>query len=302
MCRLTHGIGGSVDTDGSGSSRTRPSDTGWFSDGEKTTSRRETRRFRLGAALALSKQQRHHSSVDDELAVDWQSVVDALMADPPRVHNVWDASGRPLERTQDLVTERSCYELLARHCALARHTLETGVGLSTALFASLGTQHTCVGYAQYEVDRLIEYCHRRGIDTSNVTFHVGGSERVLPQLAIGELDIVFVDGCHGFPLPIVDWFYACRSLRRGGLLVLDDAHLPTVSLLMSFLDRDQRWRRAAGSRKWAAYERLHEGELLEDWWAQPFFPHLTEVEPSSVRRLLGRVRREGRRFARRTSA
>ena len=29
------------------------------------------------------------------------------------------------------------------------------------------------------------------------------------------LDVVFVDGGHGFPVPMIDWFYGAGRLRRG---------------------------------------------------------------------------------------
>jgi hypothetical protein len=37
-----------------------------------------------------------------------------------------------------------CYRFIAEHCHRGQRTLETGLGLSTVVFAALGTHHQCV--------------------------------------------------------------------------------------------------------------------------------------------------------------
>jgi hypothetical protein len=132
-----------------------------------------------------------------------------------------------------------------------------------------------------------------------VTFHIGSSERVLPNLALQDLDLVFIDGCHGFPLPVIDWFYAGSMLRADGVAVLDDAQLPQVRLgLFDFLNRDPRWTRTRRRPKWVAYQRRESGSLTEEWAQQPFLgvPLRIRYEgfvPASARPL---VRVVGRRL------
>ena len=107
----------------------------------------------------------------------------------------------------------------------------------------------------------------------SVTFDLRPSEVALPALAGSHpLDLVFVDGCHGFPSPIIDWFYGAGLLRKGGIVVFDDVQLPQVDfLLTTFIEPDARWEMVAGTSKWRAFRRLSEGSLGEDWYAQPFF-------------------------------
>jgi hypothetical protein len=215
--------------------------------------------------------------------MDGRAVVDRLLADPPRVHE-------ELYAPPDLgvwLTERDCYEFIADRLGPGARTLETGLGVSTALFLALGTDHTCVVPSQPQVDILRRYCDDHDIPVDRLHVELGGSEDVLPTLRTKPLDLLFLDGSHGFPTPMIDWFYAGRLLRRGGAVVLDDRRLPAVAIVVDYLDADPRWRGLQRTDKWATFERLSEGALAEDWYDQPF---LTRQRPL-WERALGRGRR-----------
>lgn len=191
-----------------------------------------------------------------------------IMADPPVVHAM-DYSEKPLLGVWS--TDIDCYEFMARHCQAGHRTLETGSGLSTVLLAAWGARHTCVTPSSAEAERIRDYCQRKHFDTSSLTFAVGPSEEMLPRATPEPLDLVLIDGNHGYPAPILDWFYAGRRLRRGGILLVDDTQLPAVGDLVRFIDADPRWERLARSEKWAAWRRLEEGDLVEDWVDQSFY-------------------------------
>jgi hypothetical protein len=56
------------------------------------------------------------------------------------------------------------------------------------------------------------------------------------------LDIVFIDGMHAFPWPILDWYATADLLKVGGLMIIDDTQLPSVGILSEFLMADSpRW-------------------------------------------------------------
>ena len=197
-------------------------------------------------------------------------IVARLAADPPVVHGIWDETGTRVD-TGLWSTDVDCYELIAERCDNTSRTLETGLGLSTALLAALGARHTCVTYSQEEVDRLKAYCAAHDISTSTLTFAIGLSDAVLPTLDPTPLDLVLIDGGHGFPTPVIDWFYGAARLVKGGVVVIDDLQLPAPLMLADYLRQDNRWRECGGSGKWTAFERRSEGSLSEDWWAQKFF-------------------------------
>lgn len=184
-----------------------------------------------------------------------------LYTDPPRPH-VIDG-----ESSAAWATERSAYDFIAAHLRPGSRTVETGCGMSTALFALAGCDHVCVAYTQAEVDYMTAYIERRTGRSCTVEFHVGNSAEILPALDLGVRDLVFIDGSHSWPMATIDWFYASSSLAAGGVLVLDDTQLPQVTLgLSEFLDRDPRWVRLQRGWKWTGYRRLSSGSLLDEWW------------------------------------
>ena len=112
--------------------------------------------------------------------------------------------------------------------------------------------HICVVPFQDEVDKLVAYLREHRIADSNVTFVVTPSDEALPDLEVEAVDLVLIDGGHGFPTPIIDWYYGVRHLRRGGLLVIDDLQLAAVQVLDAFLIKDPRWTEMQRTAKWAA--------------------------------------------------
>lgn len=205
------------------------------------------------------------------------AVIDRVISDPPAVHEADPVSGlAPPHGVWS--TDRDCYEFLAGRCGPGSRTLETGLGISTALFAAWRCEHTCVVPSDEERSRLLTYLSRRGIPADRLTVEVGLSERVLPALEPTGLDLVLIDGGHGFPTAIIDWFYAGGRLVEGGVLVLDDLLLRSVTAgLLDFLDADPRWARLAGTAKWAAWRRKSSGPLSEEWIGQPFFCPVPEM-------------------------
>jgi hypothetical protein len=121
-------------------------------------------------------------------------------------------------------------------------TLETGAGLSTIVFAARGAQHEAVTPSAEEADRIRAECERRGISTEQMEFRIGPSHEVLPAWRPRPLDLVLLDGAHGFPYPILDWWYVMPHVKRGGLVLLDDAYMGAVRMLVDFLRSRPSWR------------------------------------------------------------
>src|SRR4029079_17771583 len=109
---------------------------------------------------------------------------------------------------------------------------------STLVFAALRAQHIAITPNQDEIDRIRNYALHRKIDVKTVEFVCACSDAYLPTCKKSELDVVFIDGKHAFPWPIVDWFYTADLLRKDGLLIIDDLQLRPVSILVEFLQMD----------------------------------------------------------------
>jgi hypothetical protein len=197
----------------------------------------------------------------------------SIFSDPPRVHltapgGVWG-------------THYSCYQFIVSQTTPECVTLETGIGLSTAVFGAIGSMHTAIAPDADEGERLEAWAARTGRSLDRVRMIFEPSEEVLPRLEIEPVDVFFVDGGHAFPIPHIDWFYGAAHLRRGGLLILDDRHLYGVRVLEDTLRLDPRWQLVRCTEKWVAFRRLSEGPLAEGIGDQPFPHH----KPSLRRRL-----------------
>jgi hypothetical protein len=225
--------------------------------------------------------------------------VEEALRDPPQTHP--DAPGGVWS------TDRWCYDFVADNLPEEARTLETGCGVSTVLLAQWSAEHVCIVPDADEERRTREWLDAHGLSQNGLRFEIGPSDTVLPSLEAGPLDLVLVDGSHGFPAAIIDWYYGCGMLRRGGIAIFDDVNLKPVGLgLARFLDADPRWQRLQSSWKWAAYRRLADGPLREDWLKQPFLGRprergrVTRVREAAQRgelraKLRGRARRALRR-------
>lgn len=132
-------------------------------------------------------------------------------------------------------------EWLEREVRPGLATLETGSGSSTLVFAAGGADHEAITPDESEETRIRGECERRGIDSSRVRFRIGSSHEVLPALEPRPLDLVLVDGAHGFPYPILDWWLLAQHLRVGGRMLLDDAYMPPVGALVDALRAQPAW-------------------------------------------------------------
>jgi hypothetical protein len=120
-------------------------------------------------------------------------------------------------------------------------TLEIGSGASTIVLAARGAVHEAVTPDAGEVAAVRAQCATLGIDPSGVTFHVGLSQDVLPAWEPRPLDLALIDGAHGFPYPVLDWWHIAPHLKVGGHLLLDDAYLPAVAGIVDFLRSSPAW-------------------------------------------------------------
>ncbi|MCW5889798.1 MAG: class I SAM-dependent methyltransferase [bacterium] len=215
----------------------------------------------------------------------------ALLREAPAFHT--DEGWNPVS----LQASDEVLHLLAATVRPGMHTLETGAGMSTVVFAAAGAVHTCVTPADGEVGRIRAWCAGHGVDLARTTFRTQRSETALPRLAATPLDVVLIDGGHGFPTPFIDWFYTADRLRVGGTLVVDDVHLWTGAVLRDFLAAEPAWRlRDEFAERAAVFEKVATLPALPEWTHQPFVVRRSRVAgtPARVlRRALGVVRRDG---------
>lgn len=159
------------------------------------------------------------------------SLTDSLRRTPPSLHGREEFWGLAWE----------ALEWLEQHVQSGMSTLETGAGASTLVFAARGAVHQAVTPDPEEERKIRAACASRGIDDSRLTFRIGRSQDVLPALESAPLDLVLVDGAHGFPYPILDWWYLAPRLKEGGRMLLDDAYLAPVAAIVDYVRASKSW-------------------------------------------------------------
>lgn len=128
------------------------------------------------------------------------------------------------------------------HVGPDSRTLEVGAGVSTVLFALKAATHRCIAPFVYEIESIRAFCQQHGISLEKVTFDIGQSDQCLPKLEPAPLDLVLIDGNHGFPVPFLDWHYTAELLKVGGLCIIDDTQIWTGDVLKRFLLQEPEWR------------------------------------------------------------
>jgi precorrin-6B methylase 2 len=120
-------------------------------------------------------------------------------------------------------------------------TLEIGAGASTIVLAAAGCEHEAITPDPVELRRIRESCRKLGIDSSRVRGLEGLSHEILSAWTPRPLDLVLIDGAHGFPYPVLDWWYVAPHVKVGGHVLLDDAYLPAVGVIVDYVRQSPHW-------------------------------------------------------------
>lgn len=162
-----------------------------------------------------------------------QTLVDRIRAHPPLVHSAgsryWGLAWPALR-------------WLEQNVEPGMTTLETGSGASTIVFAARGARHIAISPDPGEHEGIKRYCAENGIATEQLGFFAGSSHEVLrDQWKPEPLDVVLVDGAHGFPYPVLDWWFTEPHVKVGGRVLLDDAYLTSVNVVARYLRHSPSW-------------------------------------------------------------
>lgn len=149
-------------------------------------------------------------------------MIERLIRDNPRFH---EYKGRLTSWSVHPDTPRFLFDSLEPGMA----TLETGFRQTTVVFAMAQTRHACITPSREEVARIRAYCRKIGL-AEHIHYITESSDVALPCRFVSpqKLDIVFIDGAHRFPIPIIDWYYTSQRLKVGGLVAVDDYTMPSV--------------------------------------------------------------------------
>jgi len=135
----------------------------------------------------------------------------------------------------------------------ATRTIEVGLGYGiSALFVCEGLltsgapdiHHVAIDPNQ---DTRFASCGLQFLDEAGVIgmveHHAGESQTILPRFVSEgrRFDLAVIDGNHRFDAVFVDLYYLGRLLRPGGIVFVDDYHLPGIARAASFFVTNLGW-------------------------------------------------------------
>lgn len=154
--------------------------------------------------------------------------------------------------------------------------IETGCGASTILMS------------QY-AEKLYTFCYDdRAANNSSVAFaeefpqfrkeHVewvfGPTQITVPKYSICDpVDMILIDGPHGFPFPELEFYHFYQLLRADSVLIIDDIHIPSIRNLFDFLCQDEMFYLHQVTMTTAFFVRSKSPMLNptgDDWWLQGY--------------------------------
>jgi hypothetical protein len=181
-----------------------------------------------------------------------REVLVRLAVDQPKFHYVTEEGSRNLRECgvnlpagdMSIAVTPGVLTWIADHVRPGAVTAETGAGYTTVLLSALAGRHYCFTYDTLERDKITAYLPTVGIDPLRVTFHIGSTDQTLPAFCPDmPLDFAYIDGCHGYPFPALDWHYLDKHLRIGGMVGMDNVELRPVREHCAFLEENGTYRR-----------------------------------------------------------
>jgi predicted O-methyltransferase YrrM len=153
-----------------------------------------------------------------------------------------------------------------------RHSVETGTGASTLVFSHLSQSHTVFAV---DSDESITSVLQNPLLKREVTSFVNGpTQKTLPVYSFASpLQAALLDGPHAYPFPDLEYFYLYPHIEEGGLLVIDDIHIPSIRNLFQVVSRDDMFRVLEVCGKTAFLERTDAPVFDpwgDGWWLQGF--------------------------------
>lgn len=221
-----------------------------------------------------------HDSNASSLRFEGQSMNEALrwaMAQPGDWH---DSGNLAADVIQQIYEAAISYP----DCVSA----ETGCGLSTIILSQACSHHT--SFTISEGNSASKVQSEALFRSEKVEFIFGPSQRTLPLHAFNRpLNLVLIDGAHGWPFPELDYYHFYPHILPGGTLIIDDIHIPTIARLCEVLRDDSMWEHVADVR-YTSFFRRTSAPLFnptgDGWWQQNFNKRRF-ANPESLEKYIG---------------
>ncbi len=181
------------------------------------------------------------------------------------------------------------WRIFELHCQIgAKTSAETGCGLTTLVLSQLSERH--LSFTVDFGDSLPNTRSHPLFRSETTTFIVNPTQVSLPGWKFAEpLDFVILDGPHAYPFPDLEYFHFYPQIREGGVLVIDDIHIPTIGHLHDFLRDDEMWEHLGDVDTTGFFQRTHV-EMLSphgDGWPQQRYNRRRFAYPDALNGMFG---------------
>jgi len=177
-----------------------------------------------------------------------------------------------------------------------RLSAETGAGKTTVLFSNISSRH--IVFALNVGGSISKVTGSNLFRTESVTFIEGPSQVTIPKADFPDkLDMVLIDGPHGYPFPDLEYYYFYPRIRQGGLLLVDDINIPSIGRMFDIIRADDMFELLEVVENTAFFRRTNApttDPLGDSWWLQGYnrehYENAMAREASSPRaRLMSRL-------------
>jgi FkbM family methyltransferase len=121
-------------------------------------------------------------------------------------------------------------------------TVETGCGASTILFSRYAERHLAFCYDDRNEDNSsVDFATSfPGFNADAVEWIFGPTQRTIFSRPLQDpVDLILIDGPHGYPFPELEYFAFYPWVKPGGILIVGDIHIPTITNFYRFLCEDE---------------------------------------------------------------
>jgi len=154
-----------------------------------------------------------------------------LLAEISLLPSDWHGAGTMSDRVLTAMVEHSL-AIKGVRCSA-----ETGSGKTTLLFSHLSQSHTV--FAIDDGNSISRVKNSELFNRSSVTYVEGPSQLTLPRYEFtDQLQMVLIDGPHAYPFPDLEYYYFYPRIDVGGLLLIDDINIPSISRMFEIVRRD----------------------------------------------------------------
>jgi hypothetical protein len=166
-----------------------------------------------------------------------------------------------------------------------RCTAETGSGKSSLLFSHLSKRHLV--FAMDDGNGSVRRVQESPLLKPGVVeFIEGPTQKTVPAHVFeAPLQIVMLDGPHGYPFPHLEYYHFYPHLAAGGLLVVDDIDIPSIHDMYKFLKKDRMFDLIEVVHTTAFFRRTEApvfDPLADGWWLQGYNQRKKIVDWSPV--------------------